>query len=138
VQVDSISKAGRDDHTVPANVAQAVNFYQTRGLLHGRTEIAAADPSRTQILGQFRFDYSRMPRECQSYPWLDRFLFKGHTSIECDPQVWLQVRDFIAAALSSGSFGPARSQADSSAVLPEATGTHNLVQQLLPAQLTQR
>lgn len=102
IQVDSISKIGQDDRMVPANVAKAVNFYQTRGLLHGRTQIAAADPTHTEILGQFRFDYPKMPSQCRDYPWLDRHLFKGHTSIECDPNVWSQIGDLIDAALSGG------------------------------------
>jgi hypothetical protein len=100
IQVDSIHKIGEDDRVVPANVAKAVNFYQTRGWLHGRPESAAADPTRTQILGQFRSDYPKMPGECHDYPWLNKFLFKGHTSIECDPNIWSQVGDLIDAALS--------------------------------------
>ena len=138
VQVDSIGKMGQDDHTVPANVAKAVNFYQTRGLLHGRTQISPADPSRTQILGQFRFDYTKMPSACHDYPWLDRHLFKGHTSIECDPQVWSQVRDFIDAALFSKLPESANSGVKSLTPQPDASGTSNFVQQLLPTQLTQR
>ena len=106
VQVDSIHKIGEDDRTVPANVAKAVNFYQTHGWLHGRPEIAAADPSHTQILGQYRFDYEKMPAECNSYPWADRVFFKGHTSIECDPTVWTQVGDLIDAALSGPKVPP--------------------------------
>ena len=39
---------------------------------------------------------------CRDYPWLDRHLFKGHTSIECDPNVWSQIGDLIDAALSGG------------------------------------
>jgi len=34
VQVDSVSK-GQDDKLISANVAQAINFYQIDGLLHG-------------------------------------------------------------------------------------------------------
>jgi hypothetical protein len=100
VQVDSVHKIGQNDRIVPANVAKAVNFYQTHGLLHGRPKIAAADPSHTEILGQFRFDYPQMPAECSDYPWLTRHVFKGHTSIECDPKVWTQVGDLIDTALS--------------------------------------
>lgn len=110
VQVDSIHKIGQNDQVVPANVAKAANFYQTRGFLHGRTEIAAADPARTEILGQFGFDYPKMPSECRPYPWLNRFLFKGHTSIECDPNVWSQVGDLINSALTAGQ-APSTSEA---------------------------
>ena len=99
VQVDSIRKHGEDDSIIPANVLEAINFYQTKGFVHGRAAIAAADPSRTTILGNLRFDYLREPAECRVYPWYDRLLFKGHTSIECDPHVWSQVESYIAARL---------------------------------------
>jgi len=80
---------------VPANVAYAVNFYQTRGLLHGRSRITAADPAETEILGDFFRNYNKPPAECSKYPWLTRHLFPGHTAIECDPQVWSQVEGLI-------------------------------------------
>ncbi len=95
VQVDSIAKPGQNDRVVPANVARAVNFYQTRGLLHGRRRITAADPEHTEILGDFLFDYKATPAECSQYPWLTRHLFPGHTAIECDPQVWSQIEGLI-------------------------------------------
>jgi hypothetical protein len=95
IQVDSIAKPGQDDRVVPANVAYAVNFYQTRGLLHGRSRITAADPAETEILGDYFRDYNKPPAECSKYPWLTRHLFSGHTAIECDPQVWSQVEVLI-------------------------------------------
>jgi hypothetical protein len=99
IQVDSVSKLGEDDSVIPANVAEAVNFYQPDGMLHGRSKITAADPSRTRILGNFRFTYEKEPAECRSYPWYDRLLFKGHTAIECDPTVWSQVEALITVRL---------------------------------------
>jgi hypothetical protein len=62
IQVDSVSKRGENDGLIPANVAQAINLYQLDGLLHGRAQIVAADPSRTEILGNFRFDYKTKHR----------------------------------------------------------------------------
>jgi len=103
IQVDSITKIGQNDRVVPANVAKAVNFYQTRGLLHGQSRIVAADPTRTEILGAFHLEYKQLPPECRAYPWLDRHLFKGHTAIECDPRVWSQIGDLIDTCLSSGN-----------------------------------
>ena len=99
IQVDSVEKNGEDDSTIPGNVAEAINFYQTGGILHGRPEIRAADPSRTKILGNFRFKYEKEPAECRAYPWYDRFLFKGHTAIECDPRVWSRVETLIRMRL---------------------------------------
>jgi hypothetical protein len=95
VQVDSIKKHGEDDSVIPANIAEAVNFYQVGGMLHGQPDIKAVDPSRTRILGNYRFNYAHEPADCHAYPWRDRFFFKGHTAIECDPQVWSQVETLI-------------------------------------------
>jgi len=67
----------------PANVAEAMNFYQVKGLIHGLSKIMAAYPTRTAVLGDFRFEYEKEPPGCQAYPWYDRRFFKGHTSIEC-------------------------------------------------------
>ena len=59
IQVDSVSKIGENDAVIPPNVGQAVNFYQPDGIVHGRSQIRAADPARTEILGNFRYDYKR-------------------------------------------------------------------------------
>jgi hypothetical protein len=99
IQVDSIRKSRKDDSVIPANVSQAINFYQTRGILRGRTTITAEDPSRTRILGNVHVTYEKLPSECRSYPWYDRLLFKGHTAIECDPRVWSQVEHLISMQL---------------------------------------
>ena len=39
IQVDSVSKIGQNDSVIPANVGQAVNFYQPDGIIHGRPQI---------------------------------------------------------------------------------------------------
>ena len=99
IQVDSVTKNYRNDSLIPANVKQAVNFYQPRGLVRGESKIRAADPASTQILGNFRIDYASHPVSCSSYPWWDRFLVKPHTEIECDPNVWQQVETLIRSNL---------------------------------------
>ncbi len=99
VQVDSIRKHGEDDSSIPSNVKQAINFFQTSGILHGRSEITAYDPSRTTILGNFQYHYAKAPAACRAYPWHNRVLFKGHTAIECDPHVWSQIADLIQMQL---------------------------------------
>lgn len=102
IQVDSVKKRNQDDALIPGNVAEAANFYQPHGLLHGQPRIRAADPERTKILGNFRFDYSKAPVNCDGqYPWWDRFIAKAHTEIECDPSVWTQVEDLIRSNLPS-------------------------------------
>jgi hypothetical protein len=99
IQVDSVSKIGQNDAVIPANVAEAVNFYQANGALHGRPKIRAADETRTRILGNFRFDYKLKPIRCDKYPWYDRVFAKSHTEIECDPIVWNQVESLVRAKL---------------------------------------
>ena len=88
IQLDSVNKPRGNDCAVPPNVAQALNFYQTRGLAHGCQALQPLDPSRTQILGNVRFDYTAQPAECSSYPWVDRHILKTHNAMDCDPQVW--------------------------------------------------
>lgn len=99
IQVDSVSKPGEDDRLIPANVAEAVNFYQLDGLLHGQRQIVAADPSHTQILGNFQLDYKNNPVNCAGYPWYARMFMKPHIEIESDPKVWSQVESLIRSKL---------------------------------------
>src|SRR5215469_13938924 len=103
IQVDSISKSSQNDWMIPANVSQAANFYQSDGLLRGRPEIRPADAARTQIIGNFRFDYKILPVSCPLYPWFDRIFMKTHVEIECDPRVWNQVESLIRARLPAAS-----------------------------------
>jgi hypothetical protein len=100
IQVDSVSKRGENDALIPANVSQAVNFYQLDGMLHGQPEIRAANPAHTRILGNFRSDYKTKPLSCGQYPWWDRVFMKSHIQIECDPAVWNQVESLIRSNLS--------------------------------------
>jgi hypothetical protein len=100
IQVDSVSKRGENDAVIPANVSQAVNFYQLDGMLHGQPQIRAANPERTRILGNFRSDYKTKPLSCGQYPWWDRIFMKSHVQIECDPAVWSQVESLIRSNLS--------------------------------------
>jgi hypothetical protein len=99
IQVDSVAKHGQDSRHIPANVAEAANFYQTGGVLHGEPEIVAVDPSRTKILGNYRYDYADKPIDCPNYPWYDRVFTKQHTEIECDPAVWSRVEALIRSQL---------------------------------------
>ena len=100
IQVDSVSKRGEDDAVIPANVSQAVNFYQLDGMLHGQAQIRAANPAHTRILGNFRSEYKAKPLSCGQYPWWDRVFMKPHIQIECDPAVWSQVESLIRTNLS--------------------------------------
>jgi hypothetical protein len=109
IQVDSVSKLGRNDEIIPANVAQAVNSYQPNGLVHGESGIRAADSARTRIIGNYRFDYEKSTLNCAKYPWYDRVFVKFHTQIECDPVIWDRVESLIRSNLPQASpNGPAK------------------------------
>jgi len=97
IQVDSVDKNGQGDEVVPPNVAQAVNFYQSDGLLRGESDIRAADLDRTRILGNFKFHYEGSAYRCANYPWYNHLFMRAHTQIECDPKVWNQVESLIRA-----------------------------------------
>jgi len=97
VQVDSVQKPDEDDAAIPPNVHEAVNFYQTEGLLHGRPAIEAMDPKLTTILGNFHFTYRANPVTLTGYPWFARTFMKQHIEIENDPQVWDQIEALIGA-----------------------------------------
>jgi hypothetical protein len=107
IQVDSIAKSGQNDAVIPGNVARAANFYQDKGVLRGRRKIRAAEAEHTQIVGNFRFDYSRNPVSCRDYPWYDVLFMRSHIEIECDPVVWQRVEDLIREQLPA----PAASRA---------------------------
>jgi hypothetical protein len=95
VQVDSVTKRHENDTLIPANVAEAANFYQLNGFVHGQNKISAADPAKTKIIGNFQFNYRTTRYSCTDYPWYDRLLANAHTQIECDPNVWKQVESLI-------------------------------------------
>ncbi len=101
VQVDSIAKMGEDDTVIPPNVAQAANFYQLDGILHGQSNIRAADAARTHIIGNIRFEYKANPIRCPGYPWYDNLFMRPHIEIECDPHVWNQVESLIRSRLTA-------------------------------------
>ena len=101
IQVDSVSKFGEDDRIIPANVAQAINFYQLDGLLHGQRQIVADDPSRTRILGNFQLDYKANPINCDGYPWYAKIFMKPHIEIESDPSVWKRIEALVRSKLPS-------------------------------------
>jgi len=108
IQMDTIAKPGQKGATISSNVASAVNFYQSRGPLHGRAAILAADPARTKIIGNFKMTYENHPVNCDNYSWYARAFNKPHHQIENDPRVWDQTASLIDSQLSSsGSAGPA-------------------------------
>ncbi len=97
VQLDIITKPGQKSTVIPANVASAINFYQSEGPLQGRTKIVASDPARTAIIGNFQMAYSDVPVNCDNYPWFVRTFNKPHHEIENDALLWDKVASLIDA-----------------------------------------
>jgi hypothetical protein len=102
IQVDSVNKGWGHDCVIPANVARATDFYQTRGVLHGCPAIRAEDSHRTQITGNYEYEYTEQPAACRSYSWFNRHFFTTHNAIGCDTRVWSRVEDEIQAQLQTG------------------------------------
>ncbi len=99
VQVDSVAKPWQHDGMIPKNVAAAVNFYQPYGFIHGRSEILAEDQSRTQILGNYRFDYRQNPIRCEGTSWFGRAFMSNHLESACDPHLWNEVEGLVSDRL---------------------------------------
>jgi hypothetical protein len=114
IQMDTIAKPGQNGSTISPNVANAINFYQSRGPLHGRSEILAADPARTTIIGNFQMTYAGYPVNCDNYSWYARLFNKPHHEIENDPRVWDRAASLIDSKLSNpGSTAQASSPSKS-------------------------
>ncbi|MGD0631969.1 MAG: hypothetical protein ABR987_21775, partial [Terracidiphilus sp.] len=97
IQVDSVEKSGENDGFIPPNVREAINFYQTEGLLHGRKVIEAVDPRRTKILGSYKSSYKSNPIPCAGYGWFARTFMKPHIEIENDRALWDRIEALIVA-----------------------------------------
>jgi hypothetical protein len=78
---------------------QVDSVAKTDGLLHGRTAIAAIDPNRTTILGNFLSSYRGHPISCAGFPWFARAFMKPHIEIENDPAIWTKIEDLIRTKL---------------------------------------
>lgn len=106
IQVDSVAKPFSNDSVIPPNVSEAVNFYQSHGLIRGRSRITAADGDRTRILGNFRREYRSEPPACRNFSWYSRLFTKGHISIECDPNLWTEIRALLEHYLPAETLAP--------------------------------
>ena len=110
IQIDTIAKPGHRASPISPNVARAINFYQTKGPLHGAPEIVALDPARTAVLGNIQMTYENRPINCDNYSWYSRTLNKPHHEIENDFRVWDEVASLINSDLpGTPSIAPAPS-----------------------------
>jgi hypothetical protein len=115
VQVDSVAK-WHNDSVIPANVAEAVNFYQPHGIIRGQTRITAADPDRTAILGNYLVDYRKNPVPCPGASWADHVFIPDHMQSECDAHLWSQIETMVRQRLLSADAVPEASSTASAAV----------------------
>jgi hypothetical protein len=97
IQVDSVRKQGQNDAMIPPNVREAANFYQSEGLLRGRSTIVADDPAKTRILGNHELSYRENSVSCAGFPWYARAFMKRHIEIENDPALWDKIQTMILA-----------------------------------------
>lgn len=97
IQVDSVQKQSQNDRQIPPNVREAINFYQSEGLLRGRPLIVAEDPAKTKILGNLQSSYRENRVSVAGYPWYARAFMHRHIQIENDPAVWSQIEALILA-----------------------------------------
>jgi hypothetical protein len=97
VQVDSV---GRDDAVIPPNVARAANLFQRNGwVIRGEPEIRAADPARTEVVGNFEYDYRGKRIDISKVSWFKKIFRVAHTKMEYDPDVWARVEELLLGAL---------------------------------------
>jgi hypothetical protein len=93
IQVDSV---GRSDGIIPSNVVCAANLFQSNGwFIRGEPEIRAEDPSKTTIIGNFKFDYEQRKIDISSVSWGKKAFRIAHTRMEYDPDVWRKVEELI-------------------------------------------
>jgi hypothetical protein len=97
VQVDSV---GRGDSLIPENVRRAANLFQRTGkIIHGEPEVKAEDPVKTEIIGNFEFDYKNSNIDISKVPWYKKIFRGAHTKMDRDPEVWRKVEELILGVL---------------------------------------
>jgi hypothetical protein len=97
VQVDSI---GLDDAIIPSNVARAANLYQRNGwFIRGEPEIRAEEPTKTTIIGNFKYDYSNSKIDISKVSWMKKSFRIAHTRMEHDAGAWARVEELIMASI---------------------------------------
>lgn len=93
LQVDSV---GKSDRIIPDNVLRAANFFQhSSHLIRGRSDIRAEDPAKTNILGNFEYDYKDSKIDLSQASVLERITHGAHAKMEFDPEVWTVVKSLI-------------------------------------------
>ncbi len=106
LQIDSV---GFGDDEVPANVRRAANFYQDDGwIVAGENPIRATDPSRTRVIGNWKFAYDQPPGsaiDIGDLPWWKKAFRVAHARMDRDPRVWTAAGALIDHACRPGASG---------------------------------
>lgn len=105
VQIDSV---GLNDAVIPSNVRRAANLFQPNGLIiKGESKIRAQDPAKTEIVGNFKYDYSKKDIDISHVHWFKKLFRVAHTKMGHDPDVWAKVEALILSAIESPRGEPA-------------------------------
>ena len=103
IQIDSV---GSNDGLVPPNVRRAANLYQRDGrFIRGEAPIRAADPARTEILGDWRYDYSDSDIDLSGLAWFKRLFQTVHLRMGNDPAMWAVVQQLLSLHLRNAGCG---------------------------------
>jgi hypothetical protein len=110
VQIDSV---GWGDAEIPPNVRRAANLYQRNGwIIQGEAPLRAEDPAKTEILGNWEFDYSEKKIDITHVGFFKKVFRYAHTRMEYDPRVWQKVEELILEELkrpsASGKYSETR------------------------------
>ena len=102
IQIDSV---GAGDSDVPANVRRAVNFFQRNDAfgIRGEPQLRAEDPQKTEILGNYKYDYSNKKVDLTGAHWYQKMFKNAHVKMELDPEVWSAVEKIILADIQRGN-----------------------------------
>jgi hypothetical protein len=94
VQIDSV---GVDDADVPSNVRRAVNFFQRDDyfFIRGERELRAEDATRTEILGNYQYNYRGKTVDLSDGRWYQKIFRNAHVKMEQDPDMWSKVEAII-------------------------------------------
>ena len=93
VQIDSV---GRNDKKIPPNVRRAANLYQSNGwVIRGQSGVRAEDPQKTEIIGNFQFNYKKKKIDTSGVHWFKKLFRVAHTKMGLDSDVWDKVEELI-------------------------------------------